>query len=66
MCKAEWKVTHPDEMSNVVYISTHFITFSVKSISEAVTGLHKTIIELMNMPPSTWNKGVVRLEEPVE
>lgn len=38
----------------------------VKSVSEAVTGLHKIMTELMNMPSSKWNKGVGRLEEPVE
>lgn len=51
-------------LSTFLHISLLFLT--VKSISEAVTGLHKTITELMNMPPSTWNKGVVRLEEPAE
>lgn len=32
--------THIDTMLNVVYISAHFITLTVKSINEAVTGLH--------------------------
>lgn len=31
---------------------------AVKSVSEAVTGLHKIMTELMNMPSSKRNKGV--------
>lgn len=58
--------THIDTMLNVVYISAHFITLTVKSINEAVTGLHWTIPELMNIASSKWIKGVKRLEEPVE
>lgn len=39
-----------------LYMSLLFL--AVKSVSEAVTGLHKIMTELMNMPSSKWNKGV--------
>lgn len=39
-----------------LYMSLLFL--AVKSVSETVTGLHKIMTELMNMPSSKWNKGV--------